>query len=81
MLPLLLVLDGFQADHCVVMQQGHHAVRVVDHVTISVIGRESDSLIWLGRYLVPLCHQLLQNLLVSSGRPIIFKISINYSEQ
>jgi hypothetical protein len=52
--PLLLVLDGIQADHRVVMQQGHHAVRVVDQVTISVIGGECYRLVRLECNLVPL---------------------------
>ena len=44
-LALFLVAKRSQADDCMIVKEGQHAVRVVDHVTLTVGGSEGHRLV------------------------------------
>lgn len=64
----MLVFHCGETDDNMVMQQGHHTVRVVNDVALSVIGGEGNCLIGPQGDLIPLLDQLIYDLYVSSWR-------------
>ena len=66
-LPLLLILESGHTDDGMIMQEGHHAVRVIDDVAFSIVGSEGHSFVRPFGDLVPLHYQVINYVFACSG--------------
>ena len=53
------------------IQQSKHAISMIDNISYSIVGGPSDSFVRSDADVVPLLHQIINDFLAGSWRPIM----------